>query len=143
MVITVKFRILLMKLSNLPKRFASFRNNPGKSDGIRHITRSKNNTLITLTDIFGDVITWTTCRDCGFAGGQKATARATITTVEEMGLRAIDRERKAVNIIFHGGRKFRSAVTRGLARSQVAITSFILEVVLPYNGCRKKKPRRK
>lgn len=140
MVIIVK---VLFQMNILPSRFNSFRTNIDKSDGIRHITRSKNNTLITLTNIFGDVITWTTCRDCGFAGGQKATARATITTVEERGLRAIDMERKAVSVIFHGGRKFRSAVTRGLARSQVAINSFVVEVILPYNGCRNKKPRRK
>lgn len=115
----------------------------GTVDGIMHVTLTKNNTMITLTETNGDVLTWTSCSNCGFVGSQKSTAIATITTAEEMGFRANDLEMRNVSLIFRGGRRFRKAVLRGLARAKVRIGEVILEPVIPYNGCRLKKKRRK
>lgn len=131
-------------MSGKIKKIIGFRNyNSGFVDGIMHITLTKNNTLVTLTDKYGDVITWTSCANCGFIGSQKSTAIATITTVEEMGLRAKDLEMQSIDIIFHGGRRFRKAVINGLVRSKIRVNSFVLDLIVPYNGCRLEKKQRK
>lgn len=118
-------------------------NNFGEVDGIMHVTLTKNNTLVTLTDSVGDVITWTSCANCGFVGSQKTTQMATTTTVEEMGFRVHDLKMKKINIIFHGGRRFRKAVINGLVRSKVQVSRFLLANMIPYNGCRLEKKQRK
>ena len=112
-------------------------------DGILHVTLTKNNSILTLTDLKGDVLSWTTCRNCGFHGSQKTTPIATITAAEEIGLRAIDSGMKKVNVVFKGKPRFRNAILRGLARSKVPIHQFILVPAIPYNGCRLEKKGRK
>lgn len=117
----------------------------GPGNGILHVTLTRNNTLLTLTDYAGDVLTWTSCRNCGFVGSQKGTEIATVTTAEEMGNRIQDLKLK-VYLIFHGGSRFRHAVLRGLRRAQRRILGpfrgLILKNSAPYNGCRSKKKRR-
>jgi small subunit ribosomal protein S11 len=125
-----------------PYLFARFHNKFGPADGILHITISLNNTLLTLTELTGDVITWTSCKNCGFSGTQKSTEIATVTTAEEMGNRIRDLKLKNIYLIFHGGSRFRNAVLRGLRRSKIAIGGLIIESNTPYNGCRIKKKRR-
>lgn len=111
-----------------------------------HITITRNNTLLTLTDYTGDVLTWTSCKNCGFRGSQKATEIATVTTAEEMGNRIHDLKIRNIYLIFHGGSRFRHAVLRGLQRAKREISSPILGLIIknktPYNGCRLKKKRR-
>jgi small subunit ribosomal protein S11 len=125
-----------------PQLFSNFKNKFGAVDGILHITLTKNNTLLTLTDVTGDVWTWTSCRNCGFTGSQKSTEMATISTAEEMGHRAQDLKLKNVYAIFHGGARFRQAVLRGLRRSGIKIGGLIIENSLAYNGCRLRKRKR-
>jgi len=125
-----------------PYLFTSFHNKLGPSDGILHVTLSRNNTLLTLTDVTGDVLTWTSCKNCGFQGSQKSTEIATVTTAEEMGNRICDLKLKNTYLIFHGGKRFRNAVLRGLKRSKTVIGGLIIESTVPYNGCRIKKKRR-
>jgi small subunit ribosomal protein S11 len=125
-----------------PYLFARFHNQLGPADGILHVTLTRNNTLLTLTDPSGDVLTWTSCKNCGFFGSQKTTEIATITTAEEMGNRIRDLKLKNTYLFFHGGSRFRSAVRRGLHRSKASIGGLILANSAPYNGCRLKKKRR-
>jgi len=125
-----------------PQLFARFRNKLGLADGILHVTITRNNTLLTLTDLVGDVLTWTTCKNCGFIGSQKSTEIATVTTTEEMGNRIHDLKLKNIYIIFHGGSRFRNAALRGLRRSAIQLGGLIIESTTPYNGCRLKKNRR-
>jgi small subunit ribosomal protein S11 len=117
----------------------------GPGNGILHITLTRNNTLLTLTDQAGDVLTWTSCKNCGFIGSQKRTEIATVTTAEEMGNRIEDLKLN-VYLLFHGGSRFRHAVLRGLRRAQRRMSGpfrgLILKNSTPYNGCRSKKKRR-
>jgi small subunit ribosomal protein S11 len=125
-----------------PQLYARFQNQLGSSDGILHTRMTRNNTLLTLTDPVGDVLTWTSCKNCGFIGTQKSTEIATVTTAEEMGNRIRDLKLKNVYILFYGGSRFRHAVLRGLRRSKFRIGGLIIKSTAPYNGCRMKKKRR-
>lgn len=111
-------------------------------DGIIYLNLTKNNTILTLTTIQGEVLSWTTCKNCGFQGGEKSTEMATITTAEEMGLRAIDFKIKKVDLVFRGGGRFQRAALRGLIRSKIKVNRLIVKTLVPYNGCRIKKKRR-
>jgi len=125
-----------------PYFFARFQNKLGLADGILHVTLTRNNTLLTLTDLTGDVFTWTSCKNCGFLGSQKSTGIATVTTSEEMGNRIRDLRLKNIYIFFHGGSRFRNAVIRGLRRAKISIGGLIIATSTTYNGCRLKKKRR-
>jgi small subunit ribosomal protein S11 len=125
-----------------PQFFAQFQNQFGRADGILHITLTRNNTLLTLTKLTGDVLTWTSCKNCGFSGGQKSTEIATISTAEEMGNRIQDLKMKNIYAIFYGGSRFRKAILRGLHRSKAGVGGLLIYSRLPYNGCRMKKKRR-
>lgn len=114
----------------------------GAADGIIYLNLTKNNTILTLTNFQGEVLSWTTCKNCGFQGGEKSTEMATITTAEEMGLRALDFKIKKVHLVFRGGGRFQRAALRGLVRSKIQVTSLVVKTLVPYNGCRIKKRRR-
>jgi len=116
--------------------------NLGEASGLLYVNLTKNNTVLTLTDLQGNVLTWTTCRNCGFPGTEKSTEIATITTAEEMGFRSLDLKMKMISVIFRGGGRFRKAVLRGLVRSKVKILDFVVKNMVPHNGCRMKKRRR-
>jgi small subunit ribosomal protein S11 len=106
------------------------------------LTLTKNNTILTLTTLQGEVLSWTTCKNCGFQGGEKSTEIATITTAEEMGLRALDFKIKKVHLVFRGGGRFQRAALRGLIRSKIQVATLVVKTLVPYNGCRIKKSRR-
>lgn len=122
---------------------AKDRKNSETVNGTIYVSLTKNNTMLTLADKKGDVVTWTSCQNCGFYGSQKTTPMATIITAEEMGLRAIDYEMDKVNVVFRGKPRLRNAVLRGLARSKVLVQKFIIAPTVPYNGCRLEKKSRK
>lgn len=130
-----------MKLTR-PYLFSQFKNQFGPADGILHLTLTKNNALLTLTEPNGEVLTWTSCKNCGYSGRQKSTEMATVTTAEEMGRRIWDLKLKNVYLIFHGGSRFRLAALRGLHRSRFVPGGLIVESKNPYNGCRIRKKRR-
>lgn len=145
-VITLEFTFEMIRKNNKLGRLQlfnmHFKNKSGTADGILHITITRNNTLLTLTNLMGNVLSWTSCKNCGFTGSQKSTEIATITTAEEMGTRAKDLQLKNLYIIFHGGTRFRNAVLRGLRRSEIQVGGLIIDKTAPYNGCRSKKKRR-
>ena len=97
---------------------------------------------MTLTDVNKDILTWTSCTNCGFVGGQKKTPMATIMTSEEIGLRAKDFKMRKVDLIFTGIARRRKQVLRGLVRSKIRILRFTIQTSIPYNGCRLEKKAR-
>lgn len=131
-----------MKQKQGKQKFKKSPNTLGAVDGIIYLTLTKNNTILTLTTLQGEVLSWTTCKNCGFQGGEKSTEIATITTAEEMGLRALDFKIKKVHLVFRGGGRFQRAALRGLIRSKIQVATLVVKTLVPYNGCRIKKSRR-
>ena len=110
--------------------------------GIAHIKATFNNTHITLTDKFGNVVTWSTAGTSGFKGSRKSTAYAATMAAEKVGNEAISMGMKTIEVKIKGPGSGRESAIRALAVAGLEITSIRDVTPLPHNGCRPPKRRR-
>ena len=110
--------------------------------GIAHIKATFNNTHITLTDKFGNVVTWSTAGTSGFKGSRKSTAFAATMAAEKVGNEAISMGMKTIEVKIKGPGSGRESAIRALAVAGLEITSIRDVTPLPHNGCRPPKRRR-
>ena len=110
--------------------------------GIAHIKATFNNTHITLTDKFGNVIAWSTAGTSGFKGSRKSTAFAATMAAEKVGNVAISMGMKTIEVKIKGPGSGRESAMRALAVAGLEITSIRDVTPLPHNGCRPPKRRR-
>ena len=110
--------------------------------GIAHIKATFNNTHITLTDKFGNVVTWSTAGTSGFKGARKSTAFAATMAAEKVGKEAINLGFTSVDVRVKGPGSGRESAIRALAVAGLQITSIRDVTPLPHNGCRPPKRRR-
>ena len=110
--------------------------------GIIHINATYNNTIISISDMIGNVILWTSAGKAGFKGPKKATPFAATTIVEELcsKAKAIGFEEAAVEV--KGVGLGRDAAIRAFNTNGINIISIKDITPIPHNGCRNKKPRR-
>lgn len=115
----------------------------------RHITRGKayiqssyNNTIVTLTDLNGNVIGWSSSGERGFKGAKKSTPYAAQIVAQQ----AIDKTKHVglseVEVFIKGVGGGRESAVRALAGAGLAITTITDTTPIPHNGCRAKKARR-
>jgi small subunit ribosomal protein S11 len=110
--------------------------------GIAHIKATFNNTHITLTDKFGNVVAWSTAGTSGFKGSRKSTAFAATMAAEKVGNVAISMGMKTIEVKIKGPGSGRESAMRALAVAGLEITSIRDVTPLPHNGCRPPKRRR-
>lgn len=110
--------------------------------GIAHIKATFNNTHITLTDKFGNVVTWSTAGTSGFKGSRKSTAFAATMAAEKVGNEAISMGMKTIEVKIKGPGSGRESAIRALAVAGLEITSIRDVTPLPHNGCRPPTRRR-
>lgn len=110
--------------------------------GIAHIKATFNNTHITLTDKFGNVVVWSTAGTSGFKGSRKSTAFAATMAAEKVGNEAISMGMKTIEVKIKGPGSGRESAIRALAVAGLEITSIRDVTPLPHNGCRPPKRRR-
>ena len=110
--------------------------------GIAHIKATFNNTHITLTDKFGNVVAWSTAGTSGFKGSRKSTAFAATMAAEKVGNEAISMGMKTIEVKIKGPGSGRESAMRALAVAGWEITSIRDVTPLPHNGCRPPKRRR-
>jgi len=110
--------------------------------GIAHIKATFNNTHITLTDKFGNVVVWSTAGTSGFKGSRKSTAYAATMAAEKVGNEAISMGMKTIEVKIKGPGSGRESAIRALAVAGLEITSIRDVTPLPHNGCRPPKRRR-
>ena len=110
--------------------------------GIAHIKATFNNTHITLTDKFGNVVAWSTAGTSGFKGSRKSTAFAATMAAEKVGNEAISMGMKTIEVKIKGPGSGRESAMRALAVAGLEITSIRDVTPLPNNGCRPPKRRR-
>ncbi|HIB80248.1 MAG TPA: 30S ribosomal protein S11 [Candidatus Marinimicrobia bacterium] len=110
--------------------------------GIAHIKATFNNTHITLTDKFGNVVAWSTAGTSGFKGSRKSTAFAATMAAEKVGNEAISMGMKTIEVKIKGPGSGRESAMRALAVAGLEITSIRDVTPLPHNGCRPPKRRR-
>ena len=107
--------------------------------GAAHIHASFNNTIVTITDKAGNVITWASAGDLGFKGSRKSTPFA---AGEAAAKKAADMGLKSVAVFIKGPGSGRETAIRSIATAGLEITSVKDVTPIPHNGCRPPKRRR-
>tara|TARA_S200000501_G_scaffold311821_1_gene302607 strand:+ start:9049 stop:9432 length:384 start_codon:yes stop_codon:yes gene_type:complete len=110
--------------------------------GIAHIKSTFNNTHVTLSDKYGNVIVWEKAGTSGFKGSRKSTAYAATMAGEKAAQAALSMGMNSIDVRVKGPGSGREAAIRALAVAGLQITSITDVTPLPHNGCRPPKRRR-
>lgn len=113
-----------------------------KGRGQAHIKSTYNNTVVTITDMNGNTICWSTAGKCGFKSAKKSTPYAASVVVREIITPVKEAGVKEVDVLVRGVGPAREAAVRALAANGLQIASIKDVTPVPHNGCRPKKPRR-
>jgi small subunit ribosomal protein S11 len=110
--------------------------------GIAHIQSTFNNTIVTITDIGGDVISWASAGSRGFKGSRKSTPFAAQLAAEEAVRRAMEHGMRSVAVFVKGPGAGRESALRALQSAGFRVTLVRDVTPIPHNGCRPPKRRR-
>lgn len=110
--------------------------------GQAHIASTFNNTMVTLTDISGNVISWASAGQLGFRGSRKSTPFAAQEAAQEAANKAKEHGLKSVDVYVKGPGSGREAAIRSLQASGLEVTMIKDVTPIPHNGCRPPKRRR-
>ena len=111
-------------------------------NGVVHIQSTFNNTIITITDVSGNVIAWSSAGARGFKGSRKSTPFAAQVAAGDAAAKAMEHGLKNVTVLVKGPGSGRESALRALAAAGLKI-SLIRDVTpIPHNGCRQAKRRR-
>jgi small subunit ribosomal protein S11 len=111
-------------------------------DGIAHVHASFNNTIITLSDRQGNVLSWATSGGAGFRGSRKSTPFAAQVASEAAGRTALEFGLKNLEVRIKGPGPGRESSVRALNALGYKITNIVDVTPIPHNGCRPPKKRR-
>ena len=110
--------------------------------GAAHIKSTFNNTLVTITDLNGNVVSWASAGEMGFRGSRKSTPFAAQMAAETAAKAAIPHGLKSVDVMVKGPGSGREAAIRALQACGIDVTSIKDVTPVPHNGCRPPKRRR-
>ena len=111
-------------------------------NGIVHVQATFNNTLITITDISGNVLSWSTAGARGFKGSRKSTPFAAQVAAGDAAAKAMEHGLKNVSIRVSGPGAGRESALRAIASSGLKVAEIRDVTPIPHNGCRPPKRRR-
>lgn len=111
-------------------------------NGIAYIQSTFNNSIVTITDTNGDVISWASAGSSGFKGAKKGTPFAAQTAAESAARRAIDQGMRQIEVMVSGPGAGRETAIRALQGAGLEITLIRDITPIPHNGCRPPKRRR-
>jgi small subunit ribosomal protein S11 len=112
------------------------------TSGVAHVSSSFNNTMITITDVQGNAISWASAGKMGFKGSRKSTPYAAQVAAEQAGKAAIEHGMKTVEIEVSGPGSGRESALRALQACGLQVTSIRDVTPIPHNGVRPPKRRR-
>ena len=112
------------------------------SNGVAHVNASFNNTKITITDVQGNTISWSSAGGMGFRGSRKSTPYAAQLAAEDAGKKAIEHGMKTLDVQVRGPGTGRESALRALRAVGFNISSIRDVTPIPHNGCRPRKRRR-
>ncbi|GJL89794.1 MAG: 30S ribosomal protein S11 [Minwuia thermotolerans] len=112
------------------------------TNGVAHVQATFNNTMITITDVQGNAISWSSAGMMGFKGSRKSTPYAAQMAAEDAGKKAQDHGVKTLEVKVRGPGSGRESALRALQATGFNVTSIRDVTSIPHNGCRPKKRRR-
>ena len=110
--------------------------------GQAHVQSTFNNTIISITDLQGNVISWGSSGAQGFKGSRKSTPFAAQVTAEATARRAIDHGMRSIEVFVRGPGSGREAAIRSLQAAGLEVSAINDVTPIPHNGCRPPKRRR-
>ncbi len=110
--------------------------------GVAHVNSTFNNTKVTITDVQGNAISWSSSGALGFKGSRKSTPYAAQVTAEDAGKKAAEHGMKTLEVLVKGPGSGRESALRALQAVGFVITSIKDVTAIPHNGCRARKRRR-
>lgn len=111
-------------------------------NGVAHIQSTFNNTIVTISDAVGEVVSWASAGSSGFKGAKKGTPFAAQTAAESAARRAIDQGMRQIEVMVSGPGAGRETAIRALQGAGLEITLIRDVTPIPHNGCRPPKRRR-
>ena len=129
-------------MAAVKKVFKKRRERKNVEKGIAHIRSTFNNTIVTITDMQGNAISWGTAGEMGFKGSKKSTPYAAQTAAEHAAKIAVDNGMKTVEVLVRGPGAGRESAIRALATAGLEITMIKDVTPIPHNDCRPPKRRR-
>jgi small subunit ribosomal protein S11 len=111
-------------------------------NGVGYIQSTFNNTIVTITDTNGEVISWASAGSSGFKGAKKGTPYAAQTAAESAARRAMDQGMRQIEVMVSGPGSGRETAIRALQAAGLEITLIRDITPIPHNGCRPPKRRR-
>ena len=124
------------------KRGAPKKQRKNIPSGVAYIKSTFNNTIVTITDATGNVISWATAGSSGFKGAKKGTPFAAQTAADSAARTAMDNGMKQVEVMVSGPGAGRETAIRALQGAGLEITLIRDITPIPHNGCRPPKRRR-
>lgn len=110
--------------------------------GIVHVSATFNNTIISITDLMGNVISWASAGKVNFSGSRKSSAFAATVAAQDAGKAAMAMGMREVEVNLKGPGSGRESAVRGLQSAGLLITLIRDKTPVPHNGCRARKRRR-
>jgi small subunit ribosomal protein S11 len=110
--------------------------------GIAHIKSTFNNTIVTITDLNGNAVSWASSGARGFKGSRKSTPFAAQLAAEEAARRAMEHGMRSVAVFVKGPGAGRESALRALTQAGFRVTLIRDVTPIPHNGCRPPKRRR-
>ena len=110
--------------------------------GIAFIKTTFNNTIVSITDMRGNVVSWSSAGRCNFKGSRKSTAFAATTVAQDAARTAISHGMSEVEVRVQGPGAGRESAVRAIQSAGLAITTLKDTTAIPHNGCRPPKRRR-
>jgi len=126
----------------MPKKRKARRTHKRISEGKVFIQSTFNNTMITITDMQGNVVAWGSCGTAGFKGSRKGTPYAAQMAARDAAHRAMGDGLRRVEVYIKGPGSGREAAIRALQASGITVTAIKDVTPIPHNGCRQRGRRR-
>jgi len=110
--------------------------------GVAHISATFNNTIVSITDVSGNVVAWSSAGTCGFKGSRKSTPFAAQLAAEDAAKKAMEHGVRNVTVYVNGPGSGRESALRALNAAGFKINLIRDVTPVPHNGCRPRKRRR-
>ncbi|MBO5286984.1 MAG: 30S ribosomal protein S11 [Clostridia bacterium] len=110
--------------------------------GAAHICSTFNNTIVTITDVAGNTVSWASAGELGYKGSRKSTPFAAQMAAEAAAKAAMEHGMKTVEVYVKGPGQGRESAIRALATAGLTVTMIKDVTPIPHNGCRPPKRRR-
>lgn len=118
------------------------KNKVAPESGVAHIRATFNNTIITITDLSGNVISWSSAGAQGFKGSRKSTPFAAQVAAEKAAIKAKEMGMRKLEVHVKGPGAGRESAIRSLQTAGMEISVIRDRTPIPHNGCRPRKRRR-